>query len=256
MSLQISDLSFSYKNKCILHDINFAVSRGTVCSILGANGAGKSTLLKCMNGILRPHPGTVHLDHCDLQQLTQKQRAKLIGYVPQSTHIQESGLNAWEIVLSGRVPHIEGKLKAEDHDIAADAMKAMSLEAYALQLPGQLSGGEQQRVLIARALAQQPEIMLLDEPTSNLDLRFQLETMELLKQLSEQRQMTILTIIHDVNMAVAYSEQIVLLKDGTIYFSGDACDAIQPQSIGDIYEVEAFFTEIESKQYIIPRRVL
>ena len=128
MNFQINDLSFSYKKVDILKNINLNIESGKLCTILGANGAGKSTLIKCINGILKPKKGDVFLGDIDLLAMKQKEKAKLIGYVPQSTQIEDSGLNVFDVVLSGRVPRMKGKMHSDDYDIVTDVLKKMSLE--------------------------------------------------------------------------------------------------------------------------------
>lgn len=255
MTLSVQGLSFGYKDKQVLNEVDFEIQTGKICSLLGANGAGKSTLIKCINGILKPQKGTILANGQNLNNLTHKQRVQNIGYVPQSVQTEDSGLNTLETVLSGRVPYLKGRLKPADYEIAFEALKAMSLETHALKLLGQLSGGERQRVFIARALAQQAKIMLLDEPTSNLDLRFQLETMEIIKELSVKQGITILAIMHDLNIAIAYSDQIIFLKNSRIHYSNVPSKAIRKESVEEVYGVKVAFVQVEGKDYIIPRRL-
>lgn len=254
MNINIQGLSFGYRNHSVLDQINMEIPSGSLCTLLGSNGAGKTTLLKCISGILRPSSGSVFADNIDLLALQPGQRAKLIGYVPQNTQAENSSLNVMETVLSGRLPYKKGRLQQEDHEIALSAMEKLCLSGYALRELSQLSGGERQRVFIARAVAQRPQIMLLDEPTSNLDMHFQQETMEILKRLSAEQGITVLTILHDLNAAIAYADQVVLLKDGGIYRKDTPHKVLQKKEIEEIFRVKAAFAELDGVQYVVPRR--
>ena len=149
MKISIQGLCFGYKQRQVLRGVDLEVPSGSLCALLGANGAGKTTLLKCINGILRPQSGRVFADDTDLGSLTARERARLIGYVPQNAQAGGSCLNVLETVLSGRVPHRKGRLKSEDYDIAGQVLESMDLSRYAMRQLNQLSGGERQRVFIA-----------------------------------------------------------------------------------------------------------
>ena len=254
MKLSIQQLSFAYRGHRVLEKIDLEIPSGSLCALLGANGAGKTTLLKCISGILRPFEGRILADDIDLLSLSARQRARLLGYVPQNAQAENSSLNVLETVLSGRVAHRMGKLRAEDRDMAIAVLDQFSLNSYAFRELGQLSGGERQRVFIARAVAQQPKILMLDEPTSNLDMRFQQETMELLRQMSTCQKMTVVTILHDLNMAIAYADRVALLKGGKIYRSGTPQQALGKQEIEEVFGVTATFAERDGVRYLVPGR--
>ena len=181
-------------------------------------------------------------------------KKEYIGYVPQNAHTGESGLNVMETVLSGRVPHMRGRLSPMDREIAEHAIEEMALADYALRPLSQLSGGERQRVFIARAIAQRPRIMLMDEPTSNLDMHFQQDVMERIRMMASRQGMTVVTILHDLNLAIAYADQAVLLKDGGIYASGEPRALLDKESIRDIFRVEMDFAALNGVQYAVPHR--
>ena len=254
MKITIKNLSFGYRKTPILKGVNIEVAPGRLCVLLGANGAGKSTLIKCVNGILKPEKGEIYLDNTDLLRLPQKEKSRRIGYVPQSTEVEDSGLNVFEMVLSGRVPHMKGKMKDADYEIVRSVLEKMSVSDYSTKLLNQLSGGERQRVFIARALAQEPVVMLLDEPTSNLDLRYQLETMEIVRGLCQDKGMTIMAVIHDVNTAVTFADQVVLMKDGNIHATGHPDEILNTESLERIFDVRVEFAAYQDKQYVIPKR--
>jgi len=212
MKLEIKNLSFSYKNKEILNNISFEVYSGTLLSILGANGAGKTTLIKCINGILKFKKGEVLIDEKNFNNKSLKEKSKIMSYVPQITSSFDIDLTVFDTVLLGRVPHKTFKFSEWDKQIALNNIKKLDLEKYLFSYVGELSGGEKQRVLIARALTQEPKILILDEPISNLDLKFQLETMKILKNLAKEENLIVTTILHDLNFAISYSDKILFLK--------------------------------------------
>ncbi|WP_241761710.1 ABC transporter ATP-binding protein, partial [Fusobacterium nucleatum] len=209
MKLEIKNLSFSYKNKEILNNISFKVYSGTLLSILGANGAGKTTLIKCINGILKLKKGEVLIDEKNFNNKSLKEKSKIMSYVPQITSSFDIDLTVFDTVLLGRVPHKTFKFSEWDKQIALNNIKKLDLEKYLFSYVGELSGGEKQRVLIARALTQEPKILILDEPISNLDLKFQLETMKILKNLAKEDNLIVITILHDLNFAISYSDKIL-----------------------------------------------
>lgn len=252
MKLRIEGLCFRYRRQQILHDVHLEIPSGSLCALMGANGAGKTTLLKSINGILQPQAGRVMADETDVLALKPKQRARFIGYVPQNAQAGESNLNVMETVLSGRVPHMQGRLRAEDREIAEQALEEMALAPYALRPLNQLSGGERQRVFIARAIAQQPKILLLDEPTNNLDMRFQQDLMERMRRMSRRQGITIVTILHDLNLAIAYADQAVLLKDGGVYAAGAPRALLNRRSVLDIFQVELDFAPLNGVEYAVP----
>lgn len=254
MNIRIENLSFSYRRNVVLEDVNLEIPSGALCALMGANGAGKTTLLKSINGILKPQVGSVFADGEDVLALSAKARARLIGYVPQNAQAGESGLNVMETVLSGRVPHMRGRLSAQDREIAEAAIEELALTDYALRPLNQLSGGERQRVFIARAIAQQPKIMLLDEPTNNLDMRFQIDVMERIRAMASRQGMTVVTILHDLNLAIAYADQAAFLKDGCIFACGEPRALLSKERIMDIFGVELDFAALNGVKYAVPHR--
>lgn len=253
MNLCVKDLCFRYKTRVILDKVSLELPSGSFCALLGANGAGKSTLIKCISGILRPSSGEIEADGEDLLGMPQRKRARLLGYVPQNTQAEASGLNVMETVLSGRLACHEGRLNQQDREIAMEVLEEMNLGGLAFRGLNQLSGGERQRVFIARAMARRPKMMLLDEPTSNLDLRYQQETLDLLKQLSVEKGVTILAILHDLNAAIAYGDQAALLKDGKIFRWGPPGEILGEREIWEVFQVRAAFARLENTNYIVPR---
>lgn len=254
MNISIHSLGFCYRRRPVLEGVDLEIPSGALCTLLGANGAGKTTLLKCINGILKPRTGTVRAGDTDLLALSPRQRARLVGYVPQNAQTGDGGLNVLETVLSGRFPYRRGPMGSGDYDAAARILEMFSLGRYALRPLRELSGGERQRVFLARAMAQSPQIMLLDEPTSNLDMYFQQETMEIIRELSSRQGITVITIVHDLNLAAVYADLAVLLHDGTVYASGPPQEILDGERIRAVFGVEAGFAALGEIRYVVPRR--
>ncbi|MDY3918170.1 MAG: ABC transporter ATP-binding protein [Candidatus Limivivens sp.] len=253
MKLSANNLTFAYKKKSplILQDVSFTAPSGRITTILGANGAGKSTLIKCLNYILEPWEGRIFADGKDVGKMRPKERARLIGYVPQNTELK-TGLTVWETILSGRNPHMNGKPSRKDLEITEKLLHDFSLEKHAFSDVTNLSGGERQRVLMGRALAQTPGIILLDEPTSNLDLRYQLEVMELLHQLSREQGITVITIIHDLNMALRFGDWSVVLNNNRVAASGIPLEIMTEELIRNVYQVEVIMGNVAGKRVLVP----
>ena len=238
MILSVDGVEFSYKNKNILKNIEFSVNKGEVVSILGINGAGKSTLLKCINKILKPQKGTVFIDKFDLRQLSSIKIAQKMAYVPQNIN-GNNYMTVFDTVLLGRKPFIKWEASQEDLEITNNILKLMELDKYALRNAYELSGGEFQKVIIARALVQEPSILLLDEPANNLDLKNQLEVMELISNISKTKNISVIMVIHDLNLALRFSDKFIMLKDGKIFSVGDS-KIINSQNIQEVFDVNAY----------------
>ena len=175
-----------------------------------------------------------------------------MSYVPQITSSFDIDLTVFDTVLLGRVPHKTFKFTEEDRQIALNNIKKLDLEKYLFNYVGELSGGEKQKVLIARALTQEPKILILDEPISNLDLKFQLETMKILKNLAKENNLIVITILHDLNFAISYSDKILFLKNGKINNFGDTKKIITTSNIKEIFSVDIDIIQFKNKNYIIP----
>jgi iron complex transport system ATP-binding protein len=250
MMLAVDGMHFGYNSKPVLQDMSFNVERGELCSILGNNGAGKSTLLKCILSILHPQAGTVFIDEEDAARLSRMEMARRVGYVAQ----KEGGnarLTVFDAVLMGRRPHINWGTSEGDLEVVQEVMEALELEDLSLRYLDQLSGGELQKVVIARALAQEPGIMLLDEPTSNLDLRNQLEVMETVSRAVAQRGIAALMAIHDVNLALRFSHKFMLLKNGMIFACGGS-EVIDSEAVEEVYGVRVKIELMGENKIVIP----
>jgi iron complex transport system ATP-binding protein len=242
--LQVADVSFGYASgrgpAFALHNASLAVERGTLTGLLGPNGCGKTTLLALMAGTRRPDRGAVMLDGTNIATLSRRQLARRVAVVPQETH-PAFDYTVLEMVLMGRHPHLatfalEGPA---DLDIAHEALAATTTEHLAERAYMTLSGGEKQRVIIAGALAQAPDLLLLDEPTASLDLGFQLEIASLLQRLNRERGVTMVLATHDLNLAAALCTDIVMLRDGVVLAQGATGDVLTAPMVRQLYDVDA-----------------
>ena len=255
MRLQIRDLSFSYGSTQILKDINMELDSSDVLGIVGPNGAGKSTLIRCIDRILVPQQGTVLLDGQEMKQMSSMEIAKKIGYVPQSIS-NTFPATVFDTVLMGRRPHLGWRSSEEDIDTVLEVLTMLKIKYLAMRDFNEISGGQQQKVLIARALAQDAEILLLDEPTSNLDIRHQLEVMEILTKLVKKKGLSVMMAIHDLNLASRYSDRIIMLNGGSIRDTGDPVSVLTAENIQSVYGAEVIVKHEAGKPYIIPIRSL
>ena len=255
MRLQIKDLSFSYGSTQILKDISMELGSSTVLGIVGPNGAGKSTLIRCIDRILVPQHGTILLDGQEMKQMSSMEIAKKIGYVPQSIS-NTFPATVFDTVLMGRRPHLGWRSSEEDIDVVLEVLTMLKIKYLAMRDFSEISGGQQQKVLIARALAQDAEILLLDEPTSNLDIRHQLEVMEILTKLVKKKGLSVMMAIHDLNLASRYSDRIILLNGGSIRDAGDPVSVLTVENIQSVYGAEVIVKHEAGKPYIIPIRSL
>jgi len=253
--LQIRDLSFSYGSTQILKDINMELDSSDVLGIVGPNGAGKSTLIRCIDRILVPQQGTVLLDGQEMKQMSSMEIAKKIGYVPQSIS-NTFPATVFDTVLMGRRPHLGWRSSEEDIDTVLEVLTMLKIKYLAMRDFNEISGGQQQKVLIARALAQDAEILLLDEPTSNLDIRHQLEVMEILTKLVKKKGLSVMMAIHDLNLASRYSDRIIMLNGGSIRDAGDPVSVLTAENIQSVYGAEVIVKHEAGKPYIIPIRSL
>jgi iron complex transport system ATP-binding protein len=249
MILNVQDLQFHYPGRPVLEQIRFMVEKGQVLTILGTNGTGKTTLLKCLNRILTPAAGTVLIENHPISDLSRNALAQKIGYVEQ----QRNGSRAtvFNAVLLGRKPYIRWDISQHDMEVASQALETLGMGDYALRYLDELSGGELQKVIIARALAQEPEILLMDEPTSSLDLKNQLEVLNLIRQISRERSIAAVVAMHDLNLALRFADRFILLKDKTIYAAGGP-EVITPENIESVYAVPVTIAAHNGSRVVIP----
>ena len=252
MQLKINGVSFSYSSVPVLKDITYEAEGARFISILGPNGVGKSTLIHCINKILSPTGGSVFIDGEDVKEITIKELAKKIGYVPYSSN-DTFPLTVVDTVLMGRHPHSKWKSLDNDLDIVYDTLKMLGISHLAMRPFNELSAGQHQKVMLARGLVQEPQILLLDEPTSNLDIRHQLDVTKMLKRLSVEKQILIIMISHDINIAAKYADEVIMMHEGTIYAVGTPSDVITAENLRTVYGVESLVVEDEGRPHVILR---
>jgi iron complex transport system ATP-binding protein len=233
--LKIQSLSVSYGTRRVLHDLSFDVQSGEVLALIGPNGAGKSTLIRAVSGVI-PYTGHVRTNGDDFASLSSLQRARYIATVPQAVSLPPA-YTVWETVLFGRTPHLGflGQPSQKDEEIARQSLARVSALPFADRRVGELSGGEQQRILLARALCQSTPILLLDEPTAHLDLQYQVSLLELVQELAHRDNLAVMVALHDLNLAAHYADRIALMVAGQIKAMGKPKDVLQAERIQEAY---------------------
>lgn len=240
--IDVEHVSFSYdKRKAILDDVSFSIGRGEVFGVLGPNGTGKTTIIKCINRILKPDAGEIRFDRRSIRTMRQRDIAKIMAYVPQYM-ISFFNLTVVEAVMMGRLPYAGRRYSAEDERIAFEVIEKMNLEPFAFRSIREMSGGERQRVFIARAMAQQPQVIILDEPTSSLDVHNQLFILNTIAQLSRREGITIIMTIHDLNLASLFCDTVLMLRDGHVFAMGPAQEVLTEENIHVMYRVRTRIT--------------
>ncbi|MDS1003944.1 ABC transporter ATP-binding protein [Clostridium sporogenes] len=239
-SIETKNLDIAYEDTLIVKELNMQISKGKITSIIGANGCGKSTILKAVGRILKPKNGLVHLSGQDISKLCTKEIAKKMAILPQNP-TAPSGLTVSELVAYGRFPHQKGfgNLTKEDKKIIKWALDATKLSEFESREVDTLSGGQRQRVWIAMALAQQTDLILLDEPTTYLDLAHQLEVLKLLYELNRNQKCTIVMVLHDLNLAARFSDYIIAIQKGAIIKYGNPEEVMTPEVLRKTFNINA-----------------
>jgi iron complex transport system ATP-binding protein len=239
--LRLDNVSLGYDKQTVLHNVNIEAKPAEMLGIIGPNGAGKSTLIRGITRLIQPTSGKIFLNGGEISDIPRQKLAKLVAVVPQNPTLPEP-FTALEVVLMGRTPHL-GLLRYEgekDLAIVRNVMEATQTIAFAERRIGELSGGERQRLTIARALAQEPEIILMDEPTANLDINYQIETLNLARELCQKQELIVVLTLHDLNLASQYCDRLVVLGKGTVYCQGIPETVINAQTIRDVYGAEVY----------------
>ena len=249
MMLTVEGVTFGYRSAPVLQDVSFTVQPGEFLAVLGNNGAGKSTLLRCITRIVRPQTGTVLLGEDDVHLMSGTERARRIGHVPQRA--EASHMTVYDTVLVGRTPHITWSASHRDHHVVEDVLAELGLEHLAMRPIDELSGGELQKIVIARALAQEPRLLLLDEPTSSLDLRNQLDVLDTVKRVTSAQGVAVIAVMHDLNLALRFADAFLLLSDGRVHACGGP-EVVTPESIAEVYGVPVALAEVDGVRVIVP----
>jgi iron complex transport system ATP-binding protein len=234
--IEVNSISFRYHNEWVLQDISFRVERGEFVGVIGPNGSGKTTLLKILYRLLSPQKGEIFYERASLKKMDRRDIAKRIGVVSQEAHLLFP-FRVAEVVLMGRSPYLGSLLfeREADREIAKKAMEWTEILPLSERPVDELSGGERKRVFIARALAQEPEVILLDEPTANLDIHHQIDFLDLILTLNRERGLTIVMASHDMNIASEFCDSLILLKEGRIYKMGTPQEVITKENIERVY---------------------
>lgn len=245
--LEVTDLGYEYSEKKVLESISFNVRPGEILGILGPNGCGKTTMLKNLNRNLSPHKGCILLDGTDLEEMHKRDIAKRIASVPQSNEIRFA-FTVREMVEMGRMPFQEAFRgnSSEDERIVDESMELTGISGMSDRLINTMSGGERQRVIIARAIAQSPEIILMDEPTLHLDINMQFEVLDLVSDLAKRKGLTVIIISHDLPMVARYCDRMILIHDRTVYAEGTPEEILTPENMRTVFNVDAKF-EIDER---------
>ena len=246
--LEIKGLSFAYEtSKPVLRGVDLSLGDGQVGILLGRNGAGKSTLLKIITGILKPSAGSVLFDGQDLLAMTRRERASLVAYVPQQ--IDFGDLTVYQTILTGRVSYYSIKPSKADLDVVEKVISEMDLSDVSCRNVQELSGGERQKVAIARALAQEPKVLVFDEPTGNLDIANELLIIREARKIAHNKNITVFSSIHDLNQAMVFGDMFFFMKDGYIKFSGSS-EVFSSEVIREVYGVEAALVEDRGDRFV------
>lgn len=254
--VKVNGLSFGYGERKILEKICFEVGNGKFFGILGPNGSGKSTLLKNIMQYISPDSGTVFLFEEEISNMSRNSIAKKMAFVPQKSEMS-MGLSVFETILMGRLPHLKNRWEGytqTDRSIVESAMLDLDLTRFKDRIALSLSGGEFQKVLLARALVQAPEVVLLDEPTSNLDMNHAVELMSLIKNMTVRNELTAVAVLHDLNLASLFCDEVIFIKDNGIKYSGNPKSIFKREIIREVYGVDVFigFCD-EGFPYVVPK---
>nr|WP_317334008.1 ABC transporter ATP-binding protein [uncultured Romboutsia sp.] len=238
--ISTKNLNISYGNLDIVKDLNLDIPKGKITTIIGSNGCGKSTILKTIARIIQPKSGDIFVNNINIKEQSPKDLAKVMAVLPQSPQAP-SGLTVEELIAYGRFPHQKGfgKMKKEDNDIVTWALKSTGIEEFRERPMEALSGGQRQRAWIAMALAQQSEILILDEPTTYLDLAHQLEILKLLEELNRKQGTTIVMVIHELNNAARFADHMIGVKKGKVVCEGTAHEVMTKENLKELFNIDA-----------------
>ncbi len=249
MILEVDGVAFTYRSAPVIREVTFGVRPHQILAILGPNGVGKTTLLKCMNAILKPKAGSIFVDEIDLLRADRMEIARKVGYVPQ--RCEAGRLTAFDAILLGRRPHIRWDVTEADLRIVEAAIRMLDLGDLSLRYIDEMSGGELQKVSIARALVQEPRVLLLDEPTSSLDLKNQLEILGIVRSVVTDHDVAAVMTMHDLNMALRYADRFIFLKEGVIHAAGGH-EVVTPETIEAVYGVPVTVERYNGFRVVVP----
>jgi len=252
VSLSVQGLTLSYGTVQVLCDLSFTFNDAEICAIIGPNGSGKSSFIRCLNRLVTPQSGHILLNGKRVFELSSREIAQLFGYVPQNFE-DRFPATVMETILMGRRPYASSRCGQKDLKKAAEIMRLMHLESFALRYHSELSGGQRQKVMIARAFAQESSVLLFDEPTSQLDIRHQLEIMDLVTETVRTKKILAIIVIHDLNLAARYADRILMLSNGRIFAYGAPKDVLTKENIKQVYGVDSFIMHDGEVPCITPK---
>jgi iron complex transport system ATP-binding protein len=254
ITVRINGISFGYNGKNTLNDINLECAKGEFVGLIGPNGSGKTTLLRCINGVLKPKVGTIFVDGKNIDKMKIKEIARVCANVPTDA-AEDLTLTVHEFVFLGRYPYVSGMWweSKDDEEIVDRAISTFKLEGLVKRKLNELSSGEQARVLLAKAVVQRPQVMLVDEPSAHLDLRYKLEVMEELRSLARSG-ITVITASHDLNLMSKFCDRVLMISQGKIVSFGLPADVMTEENIRDVYGVEVRIFREDDEIYAIPKR--
>lgn len=250
MIAEARNLSYAYTERQVFRGLSFSVQEGDVLGVVGPNGCGKTTLIKCIDRILQPE-GELRIRGKEISEYHHDELARTVAYVPQALSIGMA-MNVLEVVLMGRRPYVRWRISDNDLSLATGVLEQLGISHLAFRKLTQVSGGERQKVMIARAMVQEPSLLLLDEPTSALDIRYQLEVMTLIRSVVRQQNIAAMLAIHDLNLAARFCDRILVLHQGKIVASGAPADLLKPPLIEQVYGVRAIVGTEGGLPFILP----
>lgn len=249
-SIELQDVTFGYGDTPVFKDVNILFDKPQLVCILGPNGVGKTTLVKCINKLLKPSNGQVLIDGKSVQSMSLLDLARTMAFVLNSTSSVFS-MTVAEAILMGRHPHAGWVTSDEDLDIVDRAIDIMGLQEFSDRDIRELSAGQSQRVMIARGLVQEPFVLILDEPTSNLDIKYQMDVMRFLKRYAKEKGILVIMVCHDLNITAAYADRVVLMYDHGIYADGAAKEVLTEENIEHVYNVNAKVIDVGGLPYVV-----
>lgn len=250
--IEVRDLHYAFGAKEVLKGVSFSAQKGEFVAILGNNGTGKSTLMLCLNKIREPKAGTVTVNEQNVLTLPRKACAKLMSYVAQKAELSDA--TVYDTVMLGRLPYMNWQTTPHDHALCEAVIEKLNLESLKMRSVSTLSGGEQQKVMLARALVQEPEVLLLDEPTSSLDIKNAHEMLSEVRTLCKEASLTVLMVIHDLNLALRYCDKFLFLKDGEVYRYGDK-SVITEELLEIVYGIPTRLITVDGETIVAPMAI-
>ena len=252
--LKVGSLTCGYDGKAVIKDVSFSVKEGDCLGIIGPNGAGKTTLFRAITGVLKPWQGDILYKGKDICEISARDFACEVAVIPQILEIPFA-FSVEEFVLMGRFPHVGRfeSLKPKDHRILEEVLNLADIFSFRERKISELSGGERQRVILAQGFAQEPRLLLLDEPTSHLDIAHQVRILDLVKRLNKEKNLTVIVVLHDLNLASNYCDRLILLKEGGIFKEGSPQEVLTYQNIEEVYKTVVVVKEnpLSLKPYVL-----